>query len=243
MNTWWQLGGILCMALAPVAAYGQSCGSCQSYRMVYQTVYDQQQVTSYRLQYETVLQERQVTTQRPVWETEMRERRYRVAKPVMETSTREQRYTVRRPVTETTFEDRSYDRVSYVTETAEREERYLVQRPVTETEMREQQHVVRRPVQETVMQTQQQCVVEPVTTMRTEMVDQGYFVDQQVCQTGPTRNRLQWLSGQYYTDPVTGAVVWQRGGLHWTPTQAPSQLVTQRVYVPNVVARQVPQTQ
>ena len=37
---------------------------------------------TYRLEYQTVFEEKEITVQRPVWETEMRERRYTVARPV-----------------------------------------------------------------------------------------------------------------------------------------------------------------
>ena len=62
---------------APASA---QCG-CSAERIVYKTVYQQQQVTAYRLQYETVYQQQQVNVSRPQWVTETRERRYTVAKP------------------------------------------------------------------------------------------------------------------------------------------------------------------
>ncbi len=84
---------VCCSAAAPL-----TCGDGQTYRLVYQTVYDQRQVTAYRVEYENVYDEQQVTSYRPVWETQVRESRYTVARPVFETSTREERYTVQRPV-------------------------------------------------------------------------------------------------------------------------------------------------
>ena len=67
-----------------------ACGSCcapppQAYRMMYQTFYDEKQVTAFRLETETQYVENKITVNRPVYETEMRERRYSVLKPVMET--------------------------------------------------------------------------------------------------------------------------------------------------------------
>jgi hypothetical protein len=78
--------------------------------------------------------------------------------------------------------------------------------------------------------------------MRTEYVDQGHFVNQQVLRPGAARNRLRWLPGQYYIDPVTGQYVWGRGGLHWVPEAGPSRVEVQRVYVPQMVQRQVAET-
>jgi hypothetical protein len=213
-----------------------------TYRLECQTVYDEQRTTVYRLQYETVYEEREVTTQRPEWVTEHRQRRVRVAKPVVETSMHEKRQVVHKPVWETSMEERRRQVVKYVTETSTREERHVVHRPVWETHEREEQHVVRRAVTDTVMQQQQFTTMEPVTTMRTQYVDQGGFVDHQVYRPGDVRNRLQCLPGGYYQDPASGQTVWRRRGLHWVASQDPGRIDTFRQYVPNVVAQQVPQT-
>lgn len=233
-----------------VAATAQAQDCCQpvvqevqpAYRVVYQTVYEQQPVTVYRLEYETVFEEQQVTVQRPVWETEYRERRYTVAKPVVETAEREERYTVMRPVWETSYRDQSYDRVHYVTETEMREQRHVVSRPVMEQTYRDQQRVVRRPVVETVMQNHSYTAYDPVTTMQTQYVDQGSYVNSVAYAPGPVRNRLQFLPGAYAVDPLTGLTYWRRGGFYWVPTAAPGAYVAQQQYVPNVVAVQQPQT-
>ena len=74
---------LLSLACATAAVAQEAC---QTYRLVYQTVYDQQQVTAYRIETETVYDEQQQTAYRPVYETEMRESRYMVARPVAETS-------------------------------------------------------------------------------------------------------------------------------------------------------------
>jgi hypothetical protein len=115
-------------------------------------------------------------------------------------------------------------------------------RPVVETETRYQQHVVRKAVNETVMQNQNVVTCEPVTTMRTEYVDRGGYVDQCVQTPGTVRNRLQWLPGAYFVDPRTGTQVYHRGGLHWVPTESPGTSTVMRQYVPNIVAQQIPQT-
>ena len=55
-------------ALAQVWSPEAACIPCadgQTYRLVYQTVYDQKQMTAYRTQYETVYDQKQVTTCRP----------------------------------------------------------------------------------------------------------------------------------------------------------------------------------
>src|SRR5262245_19917460 len=70
------LSGAALEARSALAQCG--CG----YQIVNKVVYDQVPVTAYRLEYETVTEERQVTTLRPEWTEEMRERRYMVARPV-----------------------------------------------------------------------------------------------------------------------------------------------------------------
>jgi hypothetical protein len=54
---------------------------------------------------------------------------------------------------------------------------------------------------------------------------------------------LQWVPGGYSVSSVTGQPYYNRGGYHWVPTQQAGVYTTQRSYVPNVVAQQVPQTQ
>lgn len=228
------------LSFAATAA-AQTC--CEpAYRTVYKTVYDYQPVTAYRLEYETVFEERQVTVQRPVWETEYRERRYTVARPVIETSEREERYTVMRPIWEETTRDCSYDQVRYVTETEMREQRYVVQRPVVEETYQDQQRIVRKAVTDTVVQDYNYTTYEPVTTMRTEYVDQGSYVNSYVYMPGRERNRLQWLAGGYAVDPLTGVTYWRRAGLYWVPTATAGTYAVQQQYVPNVVAMQRPET-
>lgn len=182
--------------------------------------------TTYRMVYKTVYEQQPVTTYRLQYETVVREQQITESRPQWITETRERRYTVAKPVCETST----------------RIERHTVSRPVWETETRYQQHVVRKPVTQTVMQDRNYLTYEPVTTMKTQYVDRGSFVDQTVYKPGPVRNRLQWLPGTCAADPVTGTSMWQRGGLYWTPVQRPGRCEVQRVYVPNVVAQQVPQT-
>ncbi|MBT6920293.1 MAG: hypothetical protein HN985_11275, partial [Planctomycetaceae bacterium] len=62
---------------------GQCCGQpviapvvSQSYRLDYQTVYEEQKMTAYRMTYETVYDSKTYTVQKPVWETETRQRSY-----------------------------------------------------------------------------------------------------------------------------------------------------------------------
>ena len=60
----------------------------QTYRLDYQTVYDERQVTEQRVSYETVYDTKTYTVQKPVWETQTQERRYTVQRPVWETQPR-----------------------------------------------------------------------------------------------------------------------------------------------------------
>jgi len=233
--------GLTFLGAAANASAQEPCSACQTYRVQYQTVFEDRQVTAYRIGYETVYDERQITTYRPTWETELRERRYTVATPVVETSEREERYTVLKPVYETQVRDASYDVVRTVSETSEREERYIVQRPVMHTEERENRYMVQRPVNETIERDEQYTVMTPVTTYRPVVVDQGGFVDQQIVTPGRATTRMKILPDACVTDPATGQQVFQRGGLNWVREQCPDTVTVNRVWKPNLVTQQVPQ--
>lgn len=239
------VASLLSCAAAPVFAQ-ECCGPApvvvQLYRLEYRPVYEERQVTAYRIENETVYDQRQITSYKPVWETQMRERRYTVAKPVYETSEREERYTVQKPVYETQIRDESYDVVRSIPETSEREERYVVQRPVMETSTREERYVVRKALYETSEREEAYTVMEPVTVCKPVQVDMGQYVTNYVAQPGPVRTRLNWQGAACVTDPATGMTAYQRGGLYWTPTQAPPTLVPQTTYVPNVVTQNVQET-
>jgi hypothetical protein len=207
---------LVAMLAAPAAAqvYSspstcQSCGTVQAYRLSYQTVYDQQQVTAYKTIYETAYEDRQVTTYKPVWETQYR--------------------------------DASYNRVSYMPETAEREEQYTVARQIVETQERTEVSTVLKPVCETSYRTEYRTVMQPVTTCQTQYVDQGQYVEQTVLKPGLPQTKLAWQPAASVTDPVTGAVTYQRAGLYWVQSPA-GRYEVQRVWQPNVVAQQVQQT-
>lgn len=232
----------LLAVILTLGSLAQAQDVCQEYRLEYGTVYDEQQVTAYRVEYEDVCEERKVLSYRPVWETELREQRRIVNRPVYETSEREERYFVEKPVWEEHVEDRSYDLVRNVFETHEREDRVIVNRPVLETQEREERFVVRRPVIETSEREEAYTVMEPVTTYRPVQVDQGNYAEQQTYEPGAVRNRLRWQSGTCVVDPATGRTAYQRGGLFWQPEQQPGVVRTQRVWIPNLVTAQVPQT-
>ncbi|MHC4181024.1 MAG: hypothetical protein ACYSWU_26290, partial [Planctomycetota bacterium] len=105
----------------------------------------------------------------------------------------------------------------------------------------EERYTVRRPVYETAYRTECQTVMRPVTTCRTEYVDQGCYAEQMVFKPSLPATRLRWVPGSCTVDPVTGATVYQRPGLHWVQTPR-GRYEVRRVWQPNVVARQVPQT-
>jgi YTV protein len=216
-----------------------SCGEGQSYRLVYQTVYDQKQVTEYRVDYETKCDPVQVTSYKPVWETSVKTRKYTVARPVNETSYRDETYTVQKPIWETRYRDESYDKVSYVQETAMKEQRCTVWKQVCETQQRDEWYTVQKPVKQLSYQTQNYTVMRPVTTSATQYVDQGCYANQMVQKPTLFRYRLKWESAKTGINPTTGQAVYQRPGLYWASNQS---YEVQKVWMPNVVAQQVPQT-
>jgi hypothetical protein len=246
---------LLCTAavlanLVPAPVLAQCCGQAaapapvatQTYRLDFQTVYDEQQVTASVVTYETVYDTRNYTVSKPVWETQTTERRYTVQRPVWETSTREERFTVMKPVYETVIQDNSYNQVRDVVETSNREERFTVMKPVYETAMQQQVSVVRKPVYETAEREEAYTVAEPVTTLRTTYADRGGYVDQVTPMVAPGTTQLGYVQGGWAVHPVTGQPVWQPGGYGWTMTPGVVMQQVNRVYQPNVVAMQVPET-
>lgn len=215
-------GVSLLMAVAAPVSAQECCPTLsQTYRIVYQTVCEQRQVTAYRIEYETVCEERQVTSYKPVWETAVRENKYTVARPVTETSEREEFYTVQKPVYET----------------AEREETYTVMKPVYETAYRTEYHTVYQPV--TTCQTRyvdQGCFTEQVVlkpgwpSTRLAWQSSGCAVDPVTGQTVYQRPGLYWAQtqgGRYEVQKV------------WRPNVV-AQQVQQTSYMPQTVAQQVP---
>jgi len=212
---------LLMAAAAPTLAQECCPASSQTYRIEYQTLCEQRQVTAYRIEYETLCEERQVTSYKPVWETAVRENRYTVARPVTETSVREEFYTVQRPVYET----------------AEREETYTVMKPVYETAYRTEYHTVYQPV--TTCQTQyvdQGCFADQVVlkpgwpSTRLTWQSASCAVDPVTGQTVYQRPGLYWTQtpgGRYEVQKV------------WRPNVV-AQQVQQTSYVPQTVVQQVP---
>jgi hypothetical protein len=212
----------LSFCLVAAAAWTQdSCSPVQTYRLEYQTVCEQRQVTAYRIEYENVCEERQVTTYKPVWETAVRENRYTVARQVAETAEREEYYTVQKPVYET----------------AEREETYTVMKPVYETAYRTEYRTVYQPVMtcQTRLVDQgcysDQVVLKPgLPTTRLSWQQAGCSVDPTTGQTVYQRAGLYWTQtpgGRYEVQKV------------WHPNVV-AQQVQQTNYVPQTVAQQVP---
>jgi len=130
-------------------------------------------------------------------------------------------------------------RIEY--ETVCEEQQVTTYRPVWETCERQECYTVRRPVYETAYRTECETVMRPVTTCRTEYVDQGCYAEQMVFKPSLPKTRLRWVSGGSTIDPATGAPVYQPPGLYWEQTPRGTYEV-QRIWQPNVVARQVPQT-
>jgi len=230
---------IVC-GLASSSVQAQSYCDYGEYSLVYKTVYVREPVTRYRLVVETVYEERDVTVQRPKWTTETRTREVVTRVPVTETSKQYRKHTVLRPVWETHYRTGKYDRVHYVDETSERIEYRTVLRPVTVEYEKERRYIVRRPVTETVVDHEQVLTYRPKVDYRTQVVDEGQYVNELVRSPGKTSHRLKWLPGGYYCDPTTKQQVWRRAGLHWVPHQASDEVNVQRRYVPNLVEQQIP---
>src|SRR5262249_5766133 len=110
--------------------------------------------------------------------------------------------------------------------TAERENRYMVQRPVLETAEREQCSTV--------------C--EPQTTYTTRYVDQGCWQEYQVLKPGPICMQPVCIPSKCVVDPCTGLSTYIPATTGFQQVQGPSTVQVNRVWKPNVVAEQIPQT-
>ena len=214
-------------AVATTASAQTSCPSCsayadcQTYRIVYQMVYEPRTTTVYRIENETVYEDRQIVTYKPVWETAVRENHYTVARPVAETAEREEVYTVQRPVYET----------------AEHEESYTVMRPVYETAYQTQYRTVYQPV--TTYRTQyvdQGCASNQI------VFKPGWPINRLTWQSGgcavdPTTGQTVYQRpGLYWTQTPRGEYTVQQV---WHPNVV-AQQIPQTSLVPQTVAEQIP---
>jgi len=207
-----------------------------------QIIYENQSLDTCQLRNQIIYEERVITTYEPVWETEMRTCYYTVARPETQVIERAQRCVVIKPVWETQICDRSYDVVRNVVETCEREERYTVSRLVYETECREQKVQVSRYVTRTVDREVPQVTHTPVTRMRTEYVDKGSYVTEQVQK--PRRIQfsvLRWAPGGWGTDPANGKKRYELPGFVWVK-KPKMRTVSQTVWQPRQVAVEIPET-
>ena len=185
-------------------------------QLVPQTILEPQTVTTYRWELQTEYETRPVTVAKPITVTETRERRNVVYKPVQKNRVLEEHYEVMKPITETSFREETIQETVYETSTEMRLQEFVVEKPVVETQYREEQILVRKPVNQTVLQTENVVTYRPQTVAQTVYLPTNVAVPQVVRQP-LFNNRLQWLPGGYYYDPVTGVPTWQRTGLHWVP--------------------------
>jgi|GEM_PF-2504141 len=220
-------------------------------QLVPQTILEPQTVTTYRWELQTEYETRPVTVAKPVVVTEARERRNVVYKPVQKNRILEEHYEVLKPITETSFREETIQETVYETSTEMQTQQFVVEKPIIETQYRDEQVLVRKPVTQTVLQTENVLAYRPQTVAQTVYLPTNVAVSQVVRQP-VFNNRLQWLPGGYYADPVSGVPTWQRTGLHWVPnppvTQTflqPGLIPTQQLetaYVPEVVQTQKPVT-
>lgn len=220
-------------------------------QLVPQTVLEPQTVTSYRWELQTEYETRQVTVAKPITITETRERRSTVYKPVQKNRILEEQYEVLKPITETSYREQEVQETVYETSTEMQTQQSVIEKPVIETQYRDEQVVVRKPVTQTMLQTENVTAYRPQTVAQTVYTPTNVVVPQAVRQP-LFNNRLQWLPGGYYYDPLTGIPSWQRTGFHWVPNQPvvqsviqPALVPTQQLqtaYVPEVVQTQKPVT-
>ena len=127
-------------------------------------------------------------------------------------------------------------------ETAYTTQKVITHKQVWETQHQVRKYVVRKPVWTTQEREERTVHYEPQVTHTTRYVDQGCWQTQNVYHPGRVTNRLRWMSAANTVDPVTGVIAYQPGGLVWAAQQGPGHYTAHRVWKPNVVAVQTPQT-
>ena len=95
---------------------------------------------------------------------------------------------------------------------------------------------------ETAERDQYSTVVEPQTTYVTRYVDQGGFEDQQIVRPGPVYCQKVCVPGGCYDRSLHGIEHVHRADHGLPQVQAPATVQVNRVYKPNIVAEQIPQT-
>lgn len=238
-------GGAITLLLCVDASAQTGC------QLVPQTILEPQTVTSYRWELQTEYETRQVTVAKPIMVTETRERRSVVYKPVQKNRILEEHYEVLKPITETSYREQEVQETVYETSTEMQTQQTVVEKPVIETQYRDEQVIVRKPVSQTLLQTENVTAYRPQTVAQTVYTPTNVVVPQVVRQP-VFNNRLQWLQGGYYYDPLTGVPTWQRTGFHWVPNPPVVQSVVQpalvptqqleTAYVPEVIQTQKPVT-
>ena len=228
-------------SLVASAAAGQEV--CQTYRLVYQTVYDERQVTAFRIENETVYEPQQVTRYRPVYETEMRiaplygrppgHRNLRARRALQGAASGLGNRNARRQLRPRPRRVRNVGTRRALHRSAaglrNLRTRRALYRPAARVETQERRavldgrrtghhlsHRLRRP--------RRALSNRPSST-----------------RAAPTRLCVGFPA-PVACDPATGAQITQRGGLAWVPFQGPARTEVQRVWQPNVVAQQTPQT-
>ena len=146
------------------------------------------------------------------------------------------------PVWQVEFQQRSRKVARPIWETSYQPQRQKVLRTIWETQEREETYTVTRPVVETSLRHEKYLASQPVTTYQVQYADQGSWTDQQVYQPRESVVRLKWVSGGWSTDERTGLKFWTPPMLRPTRVEQPGTYLTHRVWRPNVVTTQVPQT-
>lgn len=188
----------------------------EAYRLVPMTVYEKKPVTITRWVDETVSEKQTVTSYKPVWQTETRQRTQTVFKPVQETAERLEKIVLSKPVVETLMRNVTREETTYETVTKYRDEEYTVREPIMETRMRTEEYTVSKPVTKRLIEVTKTTTYKPVVSSETLLVPTDIPVIQMGARPDPSaRPRMQMLQPGYYTDPVSGATVYRKRGLHW----------------------------
>ena len=239
------------IALPIIGANTEALGQRITYKEVQVKRTIDEPVTRTRwVEKETIETDSQVR-QKQIIQTEKRQRVTITQKPVTETKYRIEKVKRQKPVTVEKFRERRTKETTYKTVNGFRDETQTVREPFIETEMRTEKVIVKKPVTKELIEVQKTTTMKPVVKKETQYSFQPGQTLYQVLPDVNQRARLRLLSPGYYTEPISGATVYRRRGLHWvqpnatvpvgqTPTVTQPYEVESTTFEPEVVETRRP---
>ena len=208
------------IALPIVSAGTEAIGQRITYKEVQVKRTIDEPVTKTRWVEKKTFETDSYTRQKQVIQTEQRQRVTITQKPITETKYRIEKVKRQKPVTVEKFRERRSKETTYKTISGFHDETETIREPVIETEMRTEKVIVKKPVTKELIEVQKTTTMKPIVKKETQYSFQPGQTLYQVQPDVRQRSRIRFLSPGYYTEPVSGATVFRRRGLHWVQPNA-----------------------